>query len=429
MMDRRRRIEGAEIASSRQCCVLLAASLVLLVPSFTPIALASQRVQNPHPFHSIPLVSHHTVRQRHLTAISEETSTHSKHSRNSADRPHYSRHDARWLQETTSHVTPQSVAALYQGYGTHYADIWCGTPTPQRQTVIVDTGSGVTAFPCAGCADGCGAPKYHIDELYDGANTSNDYTVLKCTECLHGTCDGARDECHMGMSYAEGSSWKAVEVSDRCFVGGPHQLATMDSGAGDSAAAHDDLNPIVASALAFDLKFGCQSSVTGLFKTQLADGIMGMDVAPAAFWWQLWDANKIPSKAFSLCFSRSDTAARSGTVAGALSLGGTDERLHGTTMVYTKPPARAGSGRGFYVVHVRAMWLRAGGAGTSAVPTDPQVAMYKLDISEDRLNRGNVIVDSGTTGTFRCLLPSRTFPCLAATNPFCLRSQTHTLLV
>ena len=35
-------------------------------------------------------------------------------------------------------VTAQQVAALFQGYGTHYADLWCGTP-PQRQTVIVDT--------------------------------------------------------------------------------------------------------------------------------------------------------------------------------------------------------------------------------------------------------------------------------------------------
>ena len=35
--------------------------------------------------------------------------------------------------------------ALYQGYGTHYIDLWVGTP-PQRQTVIVDTGSSITAL-------------------------------------------------------------------------------------------------------------------------------------------------------------------------------------------------------------------------------------------------------------------------------------------
>jgi len=38
-------------------------------------------------------------------------------------------------------------APLFQGMGTHYADVWVGTP-PQRKSVIVDTGSHYTAFPC-----------------------------------------------------------------------------------------------------------------------------------------------------------------------------------------------------------------------------------------------------------------------------------------
>jgi hypothetical protein len=37
---------------------------------------------------------------------------------------------------------------LSQGYGTHFASVWVGSPTPQRKTVIVDTGSHYTAFPC-----------------------------------------------------------------------------------------------------------------------------------------------------------------------------------------------------------------------------------------------------------------------------------------
>jgi len=47
------------------------------------------------------------------------------------------------------------MSQLYQGYGTHYVDLWVGSPIPQRQTVIVDTGSSVTAFPCKGCHE-CG---------------------------------------------------------------------------------------------------------------------------------------------------------------------------------------------------------------------------------------------------------------------------------
>jgi hypothetical protein len=34
--------------------------------------------------------------------------------------------------------------SLSQGYGTHYANVWVGSPTPQRKTLIVDTGSHYT---------------------------------------------------------------------------------------------------------------------------------------------------------------------------------------------------------------------------------------------------------------------------------------------
>lgn len=42
---------------------------------------------------------------------------------------------------------------LFQGMGTHYSFIWVGSP-PQRVSVIMDTGSHHTAFPCVGCKCG-----------------------------------------------------------------------------------------------------------------------------------------------------------------------------------------------------------------------------------------------------------------------------------
>ena len=42
---------------------------------------------------------------------------------------------------------------LFEGLGTHYSFIWVGSP-PQRVSVIVDTGSHHTAFPCVGCKCG-----------------------------------------------------------------------------------------------------------------------------------------------------------------------------------------------------------------------------------------------------------------------------------
>ena len=146
---------------------------------------------------------------------------------------------------------------------THYADLWCGSP-PQRQTVIVDTGSGVTAFPCSGCSKDCGVPKYHIDKLFDEKSSAT-FEKVKCGDCLKGNCDPRKQFCKLGQSYAEGSSWYAFEAQDLCYVGGLHTDPVSKDDAKDS-----DLDPFHAPAFAFDTRFGCQTKITGLFKSQLA---------------------------------------------------------------------------------------------------------------------------------------------------------------
>jgi hypothetical protein len=45
---------------------------------------------------------------------------------------------------------PEGEVPLHAGYGTHYSFLYVGTP-PQRVSVILDTGSHWTAFPCTGC--------------------------------------------------------------------------------------------------------------------------------------------------------------------------------------------------------------------------------------------------------------------------------------
>lgn len=285
-------------------------------------------------------------------------------------------------------LDPLQVGALYQGYGTHYVDLWVGTPG-QRQTLIVDTGSGVTAFPCSGCSD-CGRG-HHIDENFSEAKSSS-YEKVPCGSCTRGTCSGTSD-CRIGMSYQEGSSWSAFEAKDFVYIGGPHDHSlTKDNG------GTEDIDPNHAFAFTFKMVFGCQTKLTGLFKTQLADGIMGMDDASTAFWSQMKAAGLMKNQQFSLCFTRQPVADQRGTEAGAMTLGGYDTRLHSSPMIYT---TRQGGGNGgFYNVRVRKIYLRHGSGGESSKSAKKDAQLIRLNIDEDSLNHGNVIVDSGTTDTY-----------------------------
>jgi len=323
-------------------------------------------------------------------------------------RPHTSRHSQtpnneavisalRAKNKNNERSLQQQMGALYQGYGTHYVDLWVGSPTPQRQTVIVDTGSGVTAFPCEECK-GCG-DAYHTDNYFKESQSTT-FRPLECNECFRGYCAtvGKSKKCRISMSYAEGSSWSAYEAMDLCYAGGPHDVALSVDGpmTNTENIVIDHIDPVDASQFAFELAFGCQVSITGLFITQLADGIMGMENEKTAFWKQMHLKNAIPRPEFSLCFSRSNEAEKDGTWAGAMTLGGVDTRLHMSPMVFAKNFKASG----FYAVHLKAIYLRDGG-GLSAQTTQGGMGkMHKLGLSESQLNRGNVIVDSGTTDTY-----------------------------
>ncbi|KAL7493349.1 hypothetical protein ACHAWT_003189 [Skeletonema menzelii] len=362
-----------------------------------------------------PLVPHkeHLARRRRELRELHSKDGNTKNNNDELDltlppRPHTSRHSSN-AEEVINKIIggnsalrgrqlQQQMGALYQGYGTHYVDLWVGSPNPQRQTVIVDTGSGVTAFPCEECT-GCG-DSYHTDGYFKHSQ-SKTFRELTCDECFRGYCSSMSGgkKCKISMSYAEGSSWTAYESMDLCYAGGPHDQALQMTGAMVATGPNvDHIDPVEAPQFAFELAFGCQISITGLFITQLADGIMGMENDKTAFWKQMHSKNAIPNEEFSLCFSRQDYTSKDGTRAGAMTLGGVDPRLHNVSpMVFAKNTHM----NGFFGVHLRAVYLREGG-GLSAQTTldDMSSRMHRLEISEDQLNSGKVIVDSGTTDTY-----------------------------
>ena len=213
--------------------------------------------------------------------------------------------------------------------GSFFAYLYVGTPA-QRVTVITDTGSHHTAFPCIGCA--CGK---HMDSPYDPGKSSS----AKVSKCGGG-------KCFMQQSYSEGSSWHAYEVEDRVWVG-EESVSSLPAlagstglrGAAPASSQHKSFPPPSAAALAAaaaagpaiggreaaaanwsaPFKFGCQDKETGLFRTQEVDGIMGLSAHEATLPHALHKAGVTPTKAFAMCMR---------ATGGVLTLGGVDESLH-----------------------------------------------------------------------------------------------------
>jgi len=244
-----------------------------------------------------------------------------------------------------------SEAPLWEGIGTHYVHIYVGTP-PQRVSVIVDTGSHHTAFPCDGCKN-CGK---HTDPYFNPKKSSTSQTV-GCSQCKAAAhCVSRR--CEFSQSYTEGSSWKAIQIIDKLWPGG--QVAESEPAAMQN------------QKLAVDFMFGCQFSETGLFRTQKADGIMGLSANALTLVPQMRTQHKSNNQAFSLCFMKGG---------GIMTIGGADPVMQDEPMVLV-PLSKT---TGWFTVHLE--YVSVGGK--------------KLDVQDGVYNSGKgVIVDSGTTDTY-----------------------------
>ena len=183
--------------------------------------------------------------------------------------------------------------------GYYYLDLYVGTPLV-RQTVIVDTGSSLTAFPCTGCSY-CGE---HMDSYFDYTHSST-FKKLDCTSGV--TCSSCNNGvCEYHQTYAEGSSIFGMLVED---------ILAFEPGI--------DQDYLVNNV------FGCHIRETNLFKSQKADGIMGLARKKNninSLIDTLYETQRIDSNSFSLCLGKEN---------GLITVGGFNSSLHLSSMNWT----------------------------------------------------------------------------------------------
>ena len=269
-------------------------------------------------------------------------------------------------ENATSEAPPAAnvTVPLHAHSGTHHVHIYVGSP-PQRQTLIVDTGSRVMSFPCKPCRT-CGS---HASPYFDPA-ASTTYKSSRCGKCLLegiSTCSLFGEQCELSQKYTEGSSWSASEVEDLVWLGTPDVLESVE----------DHMQ------LAVPFAFGCQTSSRGLFKKQYADGILGLARHDTSIVSAYYQAGAILRNAFSLCMTREG---------GHMSVGGSLPKKHHLQPMQMTPITRE---HGWYSVEVDAIYV---GDIMVADKNTKKGSLMKA------VNSGKgCILDSGTTDTY---LPS-----------------------
>ncbi|CAJ1944393.1 unnamed protein product [Cylindrotheca closterium] len=250
--------------------------------------------------------------------------------------------------------------------GSHHADIYIGSP-PQRQTVILDTGSRIVAFPCkskvAGNCKGCGK---HVNPYFD-VTKSTTHRFSKCGSCLMdgiSTCSLYGNRCAMEQRYTEGSKWSGDEVEDVVWFGSADKLESVE----------------VDMQLAVFHAFGCQSKSEGLFREQYADGILGLALDDRSIISATHKAGAIAINAFSLCLTPKG---------GTLSLGGTHPTEHHLEKMRMTPITRD---HGLYSIEMES--LEVGDVVVTSKEVKPSLLR--------RINNGKngCLFDSGTTDSF-----------------------------
>lgn len=146
---------------------------------------------------------------------------------------------------------------VYGGLSTHayyFMDVLIGTPFPQVQSAIVDTGSPTLSLPCKEtCSSQNSTQSSCVISPLDAYFDVSKSLTAKWEKCNNNcTCDS--DTCSYSMAYGEGSSISGHWISDFISLAGRDGEGTVPS----------------------RITFGCHTEVTSLFLTQKANGIIGL---------------------------------------------------------------------------------------------------------------------------------------------------------
>lgn len=130
-------------------------------------------------------------------------------------------------------------------YAYYFVSILVGTP-PQRQSVILDSGSSLLGFVCHNCKS-CG--KGHLDPgfVFEKSSTAS-WLPCRSPDCVSGQCHGAGGgTCSYHQGYSEGSALEGSYFSDWVALGEVHSK-----------------NPFVRFS-----HLGCHTKETNLFLQQV----------------------------------------------------------------------------------------------------------------------------------------------------------------
>jgi hypothetical protein len=174
-------------------------------------------------------------------------------------------------------------ALISPGY---FSAVVCiGTPARSFE-LVVDTGSSITSVPCHTCQN-CGEHRSGIGGRFD-ERTSRTAERVHCPTrgvCEQCTADGAGD-CNFNVGYVEGSAIHGYVVRDVMHLWAAVPAHSASSSPSNRNGARSDqptdggsssAPPAAAVAAATPpVYFGCQTHESGKFRSQPADGILGL---------------------------------------------------------------------------------------------------------------------------------------------------------